>query len=452
MLVLAHPVLSVLVIAAPLAAFAWHAWEFLVPPLAWMTFALVGKAVARPELPGVPVRPADEPELAEIVSRTAEQLGFRCPVAIRVVPVVDASLMATNLRGSPAFALLLGWPLLKHLDTAEVTAIVGHELAHQQHLDDRWTARLLRARSDLVESAFTLVRAPRFLRLPLLRATQQVSWNLEYAADQDAARLAGRAAAQQALIDVDRLTAVYDSLAVQWQERLHERGEYPEDVYDAMTEALRDPHVQDRIDALLARPEPEEIEASHPPVAARMAAVGVVAEDVRIPRGPVPIREPERFSRECAELMRDPDLKPVRILELDPEVLSSRHDDMDDLLIKATSQPDLRRAMVAALDAVADGTWPSLAKRLEPGLRHAPDDYEGEAALIVVGGCLGEVLAHGLLGAGWQRASRWTHSVLLSPVGEEVRVRALVDQALDTGDVSELTPLLAAAQFPQVAA
>ncbi len=446
MLALAHPFLVVAVVAAPLAAAVWDGWAFLAPPLAWVVFGALGALLARPELPGAPILPADEPELAALVSRTAERLGFQAPLAIRVVPVVDASLLATKLRGTPAYALLLGWPLVRHLDEAELTAVIAHELAHRTHFDDRWTLRMLSAREGLIASAGNLVHAPAFLARPLLAATQPTAWALELGADQDAVQITGVAAAQQALLHTDRLIEAYESLPVTWEDVLRERDQYPVDVFAAMADALQDPVFVARLDATNARPFPVDVSDSHPPVAERLAALGELpASDPE--RRPIRLRTADTLERRCVEMLYDTDLTAVHVLELDPDELAAPVDELVSLLLTATSEHDVPSALRAGVAALADGTWADLAGRLEVGLRDAAPSQRHEAARMIVSSCVAQVLVEGLRASGWERTSRWTRVALRSPDGSEVRVLELVQQALDSGDVSQVEPLVAAASF-----
>jgi hypothetical protein len=118
-------------------------------------------------------------------------------------------------------------------------------------------------------------------------------------------------------------------------------------------------------------------------------------------------------------------------------------------LIRATGRDDVPAAVAAALDAVEDGSWPTLAQAIEPDIRHMPRPLRAEAGRDVLAATLGLVIVGTLLDAGWGRASRWVSSVLIPPDGAVVDVRDLAEQAVGSGNADELRALL---QLPAGAA
>jgi hypothetical protein len=115
------------------------------------------------------------------------------------------------------------------------------------------------------------------------------------------------------------------------------------------------------------------------------------------------------------------------------------------VLAKATNQDSIPEAIAAAIDAVGDGTWPRLARAIEPRIRSAPARLRAFAARDVLAVCLGRAIAAALLDAGWSRASPWTTSVLIAPDGTAVDVRELLVTALDSGATGQVEALLHAA-------
>jgi len=100
--------------------------------------------------------------------------------------------------------------------------------------------------------------------------------------------------------------------------------------------------------------------------------------------------------------------------------------------------------MAAILEAIADGTWLRLARAIDPEIGSAPPALRAAVGRDVLVGCLGRAVCGGLLDAGWHRSSRWLTSALVNPDGEDVDVRQLIEQALDSADPASLRPLLAA--------
>ena len=442
LLALAHPVFAVLLVVGPLAVAVFHAWQFLVPPMAWTVFAMAGSVLDRSPLPGVAVRPAEEPQLARLVQEIAEGLHIRRALAVRVIPTVDAGVYDEKLRGQPASVIVLGWPLVKHLSADELRAVVAHELAHRDHLDDRRAMRLLSARSQVADSPPGRFWPPRRWRTALLRATQQVSYDHELASDAAAASVVGPAAAASALLATERLDAGYELLAASWVDALAEREQWPEDLYLAMSEAMRDPLVQHRIDRMIAQLPPHDVDESHPSTAERVAAFGELPP--LEPSAPLELRASEELERHVTELLAEPNDSPVRVLELEPDALTDdrRNQDLLDQLVKLTGAHDRRGALGEVHRRVRDGKWQPLAQDLEPALRGAPV----QAERLVMAGALSHLLVSQLRLAGWQRKSRWVRSSLVGPDGTTVHVRDVIDAALETGDCTELDTLVAKAQ------
>jgi Zn-dependent protease with chaperone function len=428
-------------------------WGLLAPPVAWMVFGLVAAAVNRHQLPGRAIRPANEPELAALVQAVAERMGFRVPLLVRVIPVPDAGLIATKVTGVRVFVLVLGWPLLRGLTAAQLAAVVAHELAHEMHIGDRRTSRLLAARESLVESMDNGVHVPAAVAGKLLRATQRRSWELETAADASSADVAGSTAVRGALEQSGLIMAAFEVLGERWASALADDGSYPQDLYDALDAAMGDAHAA-RLVAAAAQAaddadglDPYGI-STHPPLATRVAAIPERPQGDWDPNKPVPMRDGEAVDRWCVQELvgsEDPsnELRPVRVLDCAPERFDVPVGEANAALVEATGCDSARAAMAAILEAIADGTWVQLARAIDPEIGSAPPALRPSLGRDVLVGCLGRAVSGGLLDAGWHRSSRWMTSALVNPDGEDVDVRMLIEQALDSADPSTLRSLLA---------
>ncbi|WP_330348563.1 hypothetical protein [Streptomyces sp. NBC_00582] len=451
---LAVGLLPTVVVGAVVLAVALHwapDWPLLAP-LVLFWFGVTG-AVARDRgpLPGRAVNPADEPALAALVRDVADRLGFRAPLLVRIVPVVQASLGRVRVAGVRTHVLLLGLPLLRSLTEAELASVVAHELAHQRHVGSTRAGLLRYARSRLADRLDARFRPLAPLAAPLLRVSQPDFWRAETAADADAARVAGTAATASALRRTVLLHAVFEGLAEPWLADLAERDAWPEDFYDALDAALADPHVAHR--AALAAADEDAIDpyaaADHPPEAIRLAALPAHAGEGTYGDAPVPLREASEITRWCVQRLAlqdgedEHDVEAVRLLDLPPDELRGLDDDSGTArLFKATGHDTPEAAVTAALDSLADGTWRRLARRLEPGLRRVPRAVRADVARTVCTAAVAGALAEVLETSGWTPATRWMDTVLTSPDGRTVDLRDLLAEAVTTADPTAVRALL----------
>ncbi|NNN36256.1 M48 family metalloprotease [Streptomyces sp. S3(2020)] len=433
-------------------------------PVVVTLLSVLAAVVARRRIPGRAVRPRDEPELAALVQDVAERLGFRAPLLVRIVPDVQASLSRATVSGIRAYVLVLGLPVLRTLTADQLAAVVAHELAHVRHVGHRRTSWLLMARHALTAELKPRFRPTAPVAAPLLRATQSRAWRTETDSDADAARLLGKATTAAALERSIRLNSVYEGLGLRWWSVLAQHdGSYPQDFYDALDTAVRDPHV-DR-SAARAVAEHDALDpyatAGHPPLADRLAALPDADAVTAYRDEPLPLRTGPALEQWCVGQLaeqgrarrgrrdRHTAPRPTRLLALPPDRLRQLLEDKGPSpLQRATEQDSPARALHSALDAIADGTWPRLARRIERGIRRAPRPVRPAYSRTVLTGAMVLALATVLRDAGWTHPSRWRTSVLTSPDGTVLDLSELLTAAVENGDTAPVRALLT----PEVAA
>ncbi|MFJ8580082.1 hypothetical protein [Micromonospora sp. NPDC093277] len=440
------PVLIGLAVLAALVIF--RDWV----PLVWIAlpvigFAVIGTVTRRPRLRGHAVRPAAEPELATLVRQVAERIGFRFPLLVRIVAEPDVGVLRTKSAGFRTFTVFLGLPLARRLTGAELAAVLAREFAYQQHAGDRRTRLLLGARDSLLESIEGRFRAPAAVVERLLRASQARTWPLALAADADAAAVAGTSAVRDALTRLGTVSEAFDLLGETSAEVLDEDGAYPEDLYEALDALLADPYVAPRLAAAAADDDLPMAIALAPPLAVRLAALPEHPGLGWDAGAPVPLRDADGLRRWCVrELVSSEDgpdgLRPVRLLDLEPERFEVGLREAAAHLVEVTGQDSVRGAVAVAADAVADGSWVRLARAIDPEIGKVPRPMRAVAGRDVLVDCLGRVVAGALLDAGWSRASRWTARVLLGPAGAPLDVEALVRHAVDSANPAGIRELL----------
>ncbi|MEU3344823.1 M48 family metallopeptidase [Streptomyces sp. NPDC006700] len=443
----------------------WGVWQMIALPLLWLLPAVYTRAVLPEALPGRAVRPEEEPELAALVRDMAERTGFGAPLLVRILPEPAVLTGRVRIAGGHAYALLIGLPLIRSLSATQLAAVIAHELAHERHFDDRRTRALLAARAAVAERLEGRLRPLAPLAAPLLRATQPIPWQEELAADAEAARVVGGDAVREAVERVAVIDAAFDGLAQDWVEDLAEDATYPVDLYEAFDLALQDPLVRKRA----AREDAEEealdvyAMATHPPTAVRTAALPQTGTRTAYGSAPLVLRDAETVAEWCVRrlacadgpggtlqapsadgALRPEDLKPVRLLQLDPEKLRLPADGghRAEALAAATGQPSPTLALRAALDTVADGDWYGLARRIRPELRQLPAAVRGRLGSQVLTSAMGATLTPLLLEAGWSCTSRWLSSVLTAPDGTVVDLYDVLVTAVDGGDPAPVHALL----------
>ncbi len=450
MAVLAHPVLVAGALVTVAVGLLLDRPEGLLLPVAWVGLGVAGALARRPGLPGREVVPAAEPDLAELVDRAAEAVGFDQRVVVRVVPEPTASLARPRVGGTRTYVLVLGWPFLRMLARAELEAVVAHELAHRVELTSVAFRALSRSRERLADGLEHRPRVPAALAGRLLRASQARMWALELAADRASAQVAGPAAASGALTRTATLGVLFERLVAGWIDVAAGRGRFPEDVFEAVADALADPQVERRARLLVAGEEALDpyAAADHPPLRDRLAALPVVPPTGYDP-APVPIRDPVGLEEWCLRDLRDqlgaePGLEPFALRDAEPQAYLPPVWEAYSALRVATGTRSTDAAVAAALDAVEDGGWVALAASVEPAVRRLPPLLRRPAAREVLAGCLGVAVAGRLLDRGWRGGSRWLTSVVRSPTGEVLDLQEMVTAAVHSGEAGPLRDLLTA--------
>jgi len=463
------------VAAVILTVAAQGEWWLLGIPLMCLAAGAVRAVRSPAEFPGRAVGPDDEPELAALISTVARRLAFEGPLLVRIAPDPTAALARLKVSGVRTHVLLLGLPLLRTLTEAQLAAVVAHELAHRRHTRHLRTAALHTARDALENRLSGPLRlltpcAPR-----LLRASQPLAWHAETAADAEAAHVAGTTAAAEALQRTHVAGAVFHGLGATWWCALEQADRRPTDFYDALDTALRDPHVARRAAMWVAEDDAFDPYAtdSHPPHPSRIAALPPADAPGDFRPVPLTLRTAPELERWCLErLGSDTQVTldglweehrskitgasaptPVRLLDLDPDELRRLVDDLID-------EPDLRtatrrntpaEALAAALDAIDDGTWPSLADLTDRQIRTAPRAVRPALRRDAFRSAVTSALETALRADGWTPTVRWLSTLLTAPDGTVADLSLLVTEAIDNADAAGLRALPAGAQTKEAA-
>ncbi|MGW5465332.1 M48 family metalloprotease [Streptomyces sp. NPDC003996] len=324
----------------------------------------------------VAVRPEDQPELWEQVRAAAEVTGERPPDELYLVAEVNAGVAEHNrllglLPGRRR--MLLGLPLLAGLTVPQLRAVLAHEFGHYANLDTRLGGVTMRGRKAVLHTVEVFQEGSTRLHHVLgalyvgyarmfLRTSQSVARHQELAADQMAARYAGRDATVAALRVLPVLAAAHTHYLETYAAMGGPLGALPPvgEVHGGFRRLLA-ARTGDRLAALSAGrrpPRPHQYD-SHPPAAERIALIEKLpAED----RADGPVDEAAALT-----LLHDPDrlFAALEARTLPQEAARLRRMSWDDLVMaRAVADAEgwcrpLRVAVARALRSSAhdaDGT------------------------------------------------------------------------------------------------
>ncbi|MER6288133.1 M48 family metallopeptidase [Streptomyces sviceus] len=354
-------------------------------------FAFLRAGRLGPVLDAVPVTPEDQPELWQQIHITAEATGQRPPDELYLVAEVNAGVAEhSRLLGllPGRRRMHLGLPLLAGLTVPQLRAILAHEFGHYANLDTRLGGVLMRGRTAMVHTVEAFQQGGTRLHVVIgalylgyarmfLRTSQSVARHQEFAADQMAARYAGRDAMAAAL----RILPVLDGAYVHYLETYawmgSSQGALPPvgEVYGGFRRLLA-ARTGERLTELSARQRPSRPHQydSHPTTAERIAL---------IERLPVDDRPSESADGQAALiLLRDTDRVFTALEEcaLSQEAALLRRRSWDDLVMARAvedagdwSQP-LRVAVARALRSSAQGDEGTVPVRRDVTAKEAAND------------------------------------------------------------------------------
>ncbi|WP_028805439.1 M48 family metallopeptidase [Streptomyces sp. 142MFCol3.1] len=246
----------------------------------------------------VPVIPQEQPELWEQVRAAAEVTGQRPPDELYLVAEVNAGVAEQSrllglLHGRRR--MFLGLPLLAGLTVPQLRAVLAHEFGHYGNLDTRLGGVTMRGREALMHTVEAFQEGSTRLHHAIgalyvgyarmfLRTTQSVARHQELAADQMAARYAGREATAAALRTLPVLDGAYTHYLETYAAMGSSLGALPPvgEVHGGFRRLLA-ARTGERLAALSAGqrpPRPHQYD-SHPPIAERIALIEKLPADDR---------------------------------------------------------------------------------------------------------------------------------------------------------------------------
>lgn len=308
-------------------------------------YAFLRAGRLKPVTDAIPVTPQDQPELWEQVRAAAAATGEPPPDELYLTADVNASVAeASRLMGllPGRRRMFLGLPLLAGLTVPRLQAILAHEFGHYGNLDTRLGAVTMRGRAAVLHTVQVFHRGSTRLQHLIgalygayarmfLRTSQPVARRQEFAADQVAARHAGRDATANALRAVPVLVAAHQHYLRTYAGMSTQLGALPPvgEVHGGFKRLLA-ARSTDALAALSAgqrKPRPHEYD-SHPPMAERIARIEELPTDGRTDEsanGPTALallRDPDRVFAELETCVLPPKTAELRRLSWDDLVMT----------------------------------------------------------------------------------------------------------------------------------
>ncbi|WP_042380587.1 M48 family metallopeptidase [Streptacidiphilus melanogenes] len=355
-------------------------------------FGPVADAIRVTPADAIRVTPEEEPELWEQVRAAASVTGELPPEELYLTAKVNASVAEeSRLLGllPGRRRMFLGLPLLAGLTVPRLQAVLAHEFGHYGNLDTRLGAITMRGRAAVLHTVRVFHRGSTRLQhligalygayaTMFLRTSQPVARRQEFAADQAAARHAGRDATANALRALPVLDAAHQHYLRTYAGMGSKLGALPPvgEVHGGFRRLLA-ARSEEGLAVLRngqRAPRPHEYD-SHPPMAERIARIEELPADGRADES---AGEPSALA-----LLHDPDrvFAELEKCVLPPATAELRRLSWDDLaMIRALADADgwskpLRVAVARSLrsevggraggELVPDDELPSLAEVLD---------------------------------------------------------------------------------------
>jgi Zn-dependent protease with chaperone function len=280
-------------IAIPVAAALGH----IAFPWKLSAFMLVGGGIIlwsilpRPDRfvpPGPRLDPKDQPKLFQVIREVSERTGQAMPADVFMVFDMNAwvaqrggvmGIRSTRVMG-------IGLPLLQHLTVKELMAVLAHEFGHYYGGDTRVGPWIYQTRAAIVRTVESLSSNADFLAKPFLaygrmflRITHAVSRRQEYTADGLAARTVGAEHLRDALLKIAGGSHAFRAYCDLEITPLAAAGYVPP-VADGFRSFVATAEVTRWLSKGLAQElasEESDPYATHPPLPARLQALGVSA-------------------------------------------------------------------------------------------------------------------------------------------------------------------------------
>lgn len=286
-------VIAATLIAIPVAAamghihFPWKLSAFMVVGGGLILWSIL----PRPDRfvpPGPRLDPKDQPKLFQVIREVSDRTEQAMPADVFMV--FDMNAWVAQRGGVMGFrssrVMGIGLPLLQHLTVPELRAVLAHEFGHYYGGDTRVGPWVYQTRAAIARTVESLDSKADFLAKPFLaygrmflRVTHAVSRRQEYTADALAARTVGAEHLRDALLKIAGGSPAFQAYCDHELLPVATAGYLPP-VADGFRSFVASADVMGWLSKGLAQElasEESNPYATHPPLPARIQALGVSA-------------------------------------------------------------------------------------------------------------------------------------------------------------------------------
>ena len=264
------------------------------------------------DVPGVPVKPEEQPRLWELVRKVAGTMKAEVPDEIVLVPDVNAFVYQHTrflglVPGKRVMGVGLGLVSVLHVD--QLRGVIAHELGHYAGGDVRVGPLIYRADESLrrtvvhLKGGFLAGVFRNYWKL-FARLTFALRRRQELAADRAAVAVAGREAHATALQETGPAGLAYDFFLNQYVAPLLQAGARPDNLYSGFRALLGDRSRKEELARLRDRLSEEKTDPydSHPALPERLAQLEGL-----------PAGEALSDTRPAREVLVDPDATEAKV-------------------------------------------------------------------------------------------------------------------------------------------
>ena len=326
---------------------------------------------------GLAVSRDAQPELWATVDRLATAVGTRGPDEIRLIPAVNAAVKEeSSMLGLKhgKRVMYIGIPLVEAFSSAELQAVLAHELGHYSGGHTALGPVVYRGHTALEQVIIHLRRRPLVQRLFVayaklfFRVSNAVSRRQEFEADASAAAIAGAGPTVSALSRLPSVTAAWQFFLEKYVVPPVQINVVPNGLASGFRSLISEPQRQQELAAIGVKQEVASPYDTHPPLHERIAVLRgtTTAGPDDSPPARTLLRNLDAIEASMPGLLLDQPLPAVSWDEAATRVAAAQAGAATEALLRAATASGGTATVSGVLDLLAAGKADELAAALMP--------------------------------------------------------------------------------------